>query len=80
MGLAFALAACGPVALRTDANHVVYQYDPQQTTLADAAALASASCARYGKHASFHELTGDSLHDALFDCLPQTAQAPPAMP
>jgi hypothetical protein len=80
MSLALALAACGPVALRSDANYVVYQYNPSHATLAEATALARASCAQYGKRPSFYELTGNSLHDALFDCLPQTAQAPPAMP
>ena len=66
--------------MRADANHVVYQYDPRKATIADAVALAQQSCAHYGKRASFYELTGDGLNEALFDCLPQTAQAPPAMP
>jgi hypothetical protein len=80
LGLALALAACGPVALRSDANRAVIQYDPHDATLAEATAVARASCAQYGKRASFYELTGDGRYDALFDCLPQTAQAPPAMP
>lgn len=80
-GLALALAACGPVELRSDANRAVIQYDPDNTTLADATALARASCATYGKRTTFYELTtGDGLYDALFDCVPQTAQAMPAMP
>jgi hypothetical protein len=81
MSSTLALAACGPVELRADANRVVYQYDPNESTLPDAAALAWASCAQYGKRAAFSELTDDGrYHDAHFDCLPQTAQAPPAMP
>lgn len=81
MSLVLALAACGPVELRSDANRVVYQYNPNDSTLADATALAQAACARYGKRASFSELTDDGrYYDALFDCLPHAAQAPPAMP
>jgi len=80
MSFALALAACGPVALRSDANRVVYEYDPNKSTLADVAALARASCAQYGKRASFYELTGDGVYDANFHCLPQTGQAPPTMP
>lgn len=81
MSLALALAACGPVELRSNANRVAYQYNPNDSTLADAAALAQASCAHYDKRASFSELTDDGrYYDALFDCLPQAAQARPAMP
>lgn len=81
MSLDLALAACGLVGLRSDANRVVYQYDPNESTLADAAALTQASCADYGKRASFDELTDDGhYYGALFDCLPQTAQALSAMP
>ncbi|GEM_PF-5076511 len=80
MSVACAPAACGPVELPSDANRAVIQYDPRQATLIDATVLARAACARYGKRAAFDELTGDGLDDALFNCLPQTAQAPPAMP
>jgi hypothetical protein len=78
------LASCGPVELRADANRAVYRYDPDDASLPEVAALARQSCARWGKRAAFSELTAsdarDPLADALFDCLPQTAQAPPAMP
>jgi len=80
LGLTLGLAARGPVKLRSDANRAVIQYDSHDATLADATAVARASCAQYGKRASFSELTGDGRCNALFECLPQMAQAPRAMP
>ena len=80
MGLALALAGCGPVELRSDADRAVIQYDSHDSTLADATALARTACARYGKDAAFYQLTGDGLNDAFFNCVPQTAQTPPKTP